>query len=87
MGERSESAKPHYRTHNYGRDWCNLYYLHATMLGMTSISINITHGMAATDFVSALQYVDADRLGVMGAEWRRHDDVMVRTVRRPFQGG
>jgi len=66
MGERSESAKPHYRTHNYGRDWCNLYYLHATMLGMTSISINITHGMAATDFVSALPYVDADRLGVMG---------------------
>lgn len=66
MGERSESAKPHFRTHNGGRDWCNLYYLHATMLGMTSISINVTHGKAATDFVCGLPYVDASRLGVMG---------------------
>jgi hypothetical protein len=66
MGERNDSAKPHYRTHNGGRDWCNLYYLHATMLGMTSLSINVTHGMAATDFVCGLPFVDAERLGVMG---------------------
>lgn len=66
MGERSDSAKPHYRTHNAGRDWCNLYYLHATMLGMTSISINVTHGMAAVDFACSFPFVDADRLGVMG---------------------
>lgn len=66
MGERNDSAKPHYRTHNHGRDWCNLYYLHATMLGMTSLSINITHGMAATDFACTLPCVDPQRLGVMG---------------------
>ena len=66
MGERSESARPHFRTHNYGRDWCNLYYLHATMLGMTPISINVTHGMAATDFALSLPFVDPERLGVMG---------------------
>jgi hypothetical protein len=66
MGERGETAKPHFRTHNAGRDWCNLYYLHATMLGMTSISINVTHGMAATDFACTFPFVDADRLGVMG---------------------
>jgi hypothetical protein len=66
MGERNDSAKPHFRTHNAGRDWCNLYYLHATMLGMTSISINVTHGMAATDFACSFPFVDADRLGVMG---------------------
>jgi Abhydrolase family len=66
MGERNDSAKPHFRTHNNGRDWCNLYYLHATMLGMTSLSINIAHGMAATDFVSSLPCVDPQRLGVMG---------------------
>ena len=66
MGERSDVVKPHFRTHNGGRDWCNLYYLHATMLGMTSISINVTHGMAATDFVCSLPFVDTNRLGVMG---------------------
>ena len=65
-GERSDARKPHYRTHNGGRDWCNLYYLHATMLGMTSISINVAHGMAATDFACTLPFVDAQRLGVMG---------------------
>jgi dienelactone hydrolase len=65
-GERSDSAKPHFRTHNGGRDWCNVYYLHATMFGLTSLSINVAHGMAATDFVSSLPGVDAKRLGVMG---------------------
>jgi hypothetical protein len=66
IGERNDNNKPHYLAHNYGRDWCNLYYLNATMLGMTSISINVTHGMAATDLVCTLPFVDADRLGVMG---------------------
>ncbi len=66
MGERSESVKPHFHTHNGGRDWCNLYYLHATMLGMTSLSINVAHGMAATDFACSLPHVDPARLGVMG---------------------
>jgi dienelactone hydrolase len=49
-----------------GRDWCNIYYLHATMLGMTSLSINLQHGRAATDFACTLPGVDEGRLGVMG---------------------
>jgi hypothetical protein len=65
-GDRDDSRKPHFLTHNGGRDWCNLYYLHATMLGMTSLSINIAHGMAATDFACSLPNVDPKRLGVMG---------------------
>lgn len=65
-GERNDSNKPHFLSHNAGRDWCNLYYLHATMLGMTSLSINITHGIAATDFACTLPHVDPERLGVMG---------------------
>ena len=65
-GERNDSNKPQFRSQSGARDWCNLYYLHATMLGMTSISINVTHGMAAADFACTLPYVDADRLGVMG---------------------
>jgi dienelactone hydrolase len=66
MGERNDSGKPHFLSHNGGRDWCNLYYLHATMLGMTSLSINLAHGRALTDFVAGLPDVDAGRLGVMG---------------------
>lgn len=65
-GERNDNHKPHFFHHNHGRDWCNLYYLHATMLGMTSLSINLAHGRAATDFVSTLPEADASNLGVMG---------------------
>ena len=65
-GDHSDDRKPNWRSRGGGRDWCNLYYLHATMLGMTSISINVRHGMAATDFVSTLPFVDENRLGVMG---------------------
>ncbi len=66
MGERNDAGKPHYLSNSFGRDWCNIYYLHATMLGMTSISINVSHGMAATDFACTLPFVDPERLGVMG---------------------
>ncbi len=66
FGERNDNQKPNHLALNRGRDWCNLYYLHATMLGMTSLSINIAHGKAATDVVSTLPHVDPDRLGVMG---------------------
>jgi hypothetical protein len=36
------------------------------MLGMTPLSINIMHGIAATDFACQFAHVDPDRLGVMG---------------------
>jgi len=66
FGERNDSNKPNHSQANYGRDWCNLYYLHATMFGMTSLSINVTHGKAATDFICTLPQVDSDKLGTMG---------------------
>jgi len=66
FGERNDSQKPHCKNTAGTRDWCNLYYLNATMLGMTSLSINVAHGKAATDFVSSLDYVDSEQLGVMG---------------------
>ena len=65
-GERNDSGKPNWRNTDRGRDWCNLYYLNATMLGMTSLSINVAHGRAATDFACDLPAVDPERLGVMG---------------------
>ena len=67
FGERNDSNKPNHRGSNIGgRDWCNMYYLHATMLGMTSLSINVAHAKAATDFICTLPGVDPQRLGVMG---------------------
>ena len=65
-GERNDRLKPHFLSTAGDRDWCNLYYLHATMLGMTPLSINLTHGRAATDFVCTLPEIDPARLGVMG---------------------
>jgi len=66
FGERNDGGKPNWNNAAAQRDWCNVYYLHATMLGMTSLSINIAHGKAATDFACTLDSVDPDRLGVMG---------------------
>ncbi len=66
VGERNDNRKPHFLAHNGGRDWCNLYYLHATMLGLTSLGMNVAQGMAMTDFICTLPCVDPDRLGVMG---------------------
>ncbi len=65
-GDRNDKLKPHFLTTAGGRDWCNLYYLHATMLGLTPLSINLSHGQRATDFVTSLPEVDASRFGVMG---------------------
>ncbi|MDD4888553.1 MAG: alpha/beta hydrolase family protein [Phycisphaerae bacterium] len=66
FGERNDANKPNHHNQAGGRDWCNLYYLHATMLGLTSLSINVTHGRAATDFAASLPFVDPGKLGVMG---------------------
>ncbi len=66
FGDINDSGKPNWKNLANGRDWCNLYYLNATMLGMTSLSINLTFGFAATDFISELSYVVNDRIGVMG---------------------
>lgn len=49
-----------------GRDWCNIYYLHATLLGMTPLGINVTHGSRMIDVVASFGYVDPYRVGVMG---------------------
>lgn len=65
FGERDDNKKPNHRPQQ-GRDWCNLYYLHATMFGMTPLSINVAHGRAATDFICSLPQVDRNKLGTMG---------------------
>lgn len=66
FGERNDNNKPNNLNLYENRDICNIYYLHATMLGMTSLSINITHGKAAIDFAESLPFIHSDRIGVMG---------------------
>ena len=58
FGDRNDTNKPNHRNQAGGRDWCNVYYLHATMLGMTSLSINTAHGRAAIDFALSRANVD-----------------------------
>lgn len=61
-----DEERMHGKNRAHGRDWCNLYYLTATMLGWTSLSVILTHARAAVDLAATLPYVDIDRLGVMG---------------------
>lgn len=65
-GDLDDRTTPHHYDIANGRDWCNLYYLHATMLGMTPLGLNLCHGRALIDFARTLPFLDADRLGVMG---------------------
>ena len=66
FGERNDARKPNYKNQAGNRDWCNILYLHATMLGMTSLSVNCSHGKAAIDFALEQPCVDGSKLGVMG---------------------
>lgn len=65
-GAHSDAKKPHFKSQAGGRDWCNLYYLHATMFGMTTLGMHLSQGAVATDFVCSLPQVDSANLGVMG---------------------
>lgn len=67
MGDLNDSQKPNFHSQNAGQDWCNLYYLHSTILGMTNLSINIAHARAAIDFATTLPGIDGDALGIMGS--------------------
>ena len=66
FGERNEDHKPNFGKSAGDRDWCNLYYLLATMLGMTVLGLDVHHGKAAIDYVVGLPFVDEKRIGVMG---------------------
>jgi hypothetical protein len=66
LGDLNDSRKPNHNSANGNRDWCNIYYLHSTMLGMTNLSINIAHAKAAIDFATTLPGIDGDALGIMG---------------------
>lgn len=66
FGERSEAHKPNPGKPAGDRDWCNLYYLLATMLGMTVLGLDVHQGRAAIDYVAGLPFVDEECIGAMG---------------------
>lgn len=68
QGQRDDSLKPNHRAVGDG-DSCDLYYLYATMLGLTPLGMNLMHGLALLDFASSLPFVDENQLGVMGESY------------------
>jgi len=66
FGERDDRHKPNHNDVVYTRDICNIHYLRATMLGMTVLGMDIHDGSCALDYLCSLDFVDPDRIGVMG---------------------
>ena len=63
FGSRSDSDQEYW---NRGRDICNMHYIRYTLLGMTNLGLDIHDGMCALDYLCSLDFVDAERIGIMG---------------------
>ena len=71
FGERDDRRKPNFNDIDiqhlpHKRDLCNLHYLRASILGMSVLGMDVNDGMCALDYLCAQDFVDADRIGVMG---------------------
>ncbi|MEA2711717.1 MAG: hypothetical protein QOF78_4318 [Phycisphaerales bacterium] len=70
FGERDDRRKPNLNDvdapHGAKRDLCNLHYLRATVLGMTVLGMDVHDGMRALDYLCQQDFVDPNRIGVMG---------------------
>jgi len=66
FGERDDRRKPNWNDNTNGRDICNLHYIRASMLGITVLGMDVHDGMCALDYLCSLDFVDEDRIGVMG---------------------
>jgi dienelactone hydrolase len=65
FGERDDRAKPHSWNYN-APDLCNAHSLRATILGYTLLGMDVHDGRCAIDYLCQQEYVDRDRIGVMG---------------------
>lgn len=66
FGERDDKRKPNWSDNYYETDPCSAHYLRATVLGQTVLGMDVHDGMAAIDLLCQQEFVDADRIGVMG---------------------
>ena len=71
FGERDDRRKPNFNDVDVQhpgmrRDLCNMHYLRATVLGTTVLGMDVHDGMRALDYLCQQDFVDVDRIGVMG---------------------
>ncbi|RPI59836.1 MAG: hypothetical protein EHM48_08235, partial [Planctomycetaceae bacterium] len=66
FGQRDDRRKPHHSNAAGDRDLCDVHYLRATIMGMTVLGMNIHDGSCALDYLCQQDFVDSDRIGVMG---------------------
>ena len=66
FGQRDEHKKPSFNLQGTNRDMCNIYYLLSTLLGQTTLGLDVHDGKCALDYFCGLDFVDPDRIGVMG---------------------
>lgn len=66
FGERDDRRRPNSNDIFWGRDPCNVHYIRATILGMTVLGLDIHDGSRALDYLCGQDFVDPDRIGVMG---------------------
>ena len=66
FGDRDDRKKPNFIDNYGGRDPCNMMYLRAGLFGMTVLGMDLHDGTCALDYLCAQEFVDADRIGVMG---------------------
>jgi hypothetical protein len=82
-----DAVFPNNRNVAAGRDWCDLYYLTATLLGTTPLGLNLVSGLRLVDLAQGLPFIDPDRIGAMGlscggthALWSGLVDARIRAV-------
>ena len=66
FGQRDDRAKPNWLENIHGKDICDLHYVRATLLGMTALGMNVHDGMCALDYLCTQDFIDPERIGVMG---------------------
>ena len=66
FGERDDRRKPNFNDNFTGRDVCNVHYIRANILDMTLLGMDVHDGMCALNYLCTQDFVDANRIGVMG---------------------
>jgi len=71
FGERDDRRKPNFNDVDVQhpgmkRDLCNMHYLRETVFGSTVLGADVHDGMRALDYLCQQDFVDSDRIGVMG---------------------
>jgi len=66
FGERDDRRTPHFHDLTGGRDLCNVHHIRASVLGRTLLGMDIHDARCAVDHLCEQDFVDPDRIGVMG---------------------